>query len=137
MYVCKAVADPGEGHGGGRPPLFLDQNEAEKTFFDTAAPPPPPPLSEYLDLPLNGVGKSFAKFRTGKFRLGIAFTICKNQFHLPENDREGLELASKRALKKWDTNFPLEYSIWKNRTTFSDVPLLPEIFRLEDPKSRV
>ena len=28
-------------------------------------------------------GKWFAKFRTGKFRPGIAFTICTNQFHLP------------------------------------------------------
>ena len=41
------------------------------------------------------------------------------------------------ALKKWNTNFLLEYSIRKNRTTFSDVPLLSEIFRWKDPKSRV
>ena len=34
-------------------------------------------------------------------------------------------------------NFCLEDSIRKNRTTFSDVPLLPEIFRWNDPKSRV
>ena len=40
------------------------------------------------------------------------------------------------ALKKWITNFRLEYSIRKNRTTFSDVPLLPEIFRWEDTKPR-
>ena len=33
----------------------------------------------------HGVGKWFAKFRTSKFRPGIAFTICSNQFHLPKN----------------------------------------------------
>ena len=68
-----------------------------------------------------GLGKWYAKFRTGKFRPGIAFTICKNQFHLPKNDREGLNPVSKMALKKRNTNFrTLEYSVQKNRTTFSD-----------------
>ena len=67
----------------------------------------------------------------------IAFTICTNQFHLPKNGREGLKLVSKMALKEWNTNCRLEYSIRKNRTTFSDVPLLPEVFRWDDPKSRV
>ena len=74
-------------------------------------------------------GQWYSKFRTSKFRPGIAFTICTNQFHLPKNDREGLKLVSKIALKKSNTNFRLEYSVRKNRTTFSDVPLLPEIFR--------
>ena len=41
------------------------------------------------------------------------------------------------ALKKWNRNFCLEYSIGKNKTTFSDVPLLPDIFRWEDLKGRV
>ena len=87
---------------------------------------------------VQGLGKWYAKFRTGKFRPGIAFTICTNQSHLPKNDREGLNPVSKMALKKWNTNFRLEYSVRKNRTTFSDVPsLLPEIFRWNDPKSRV
>ena len=31
--------------------------------------------------------------------------------------------------------FPLAYSVRKNRATFSDVQLLPEIFRWNDPKS--
>ena len=84
-----------------------------------------------------GLGKWYAKFRTGKFSSGIAFTICTDQFHLTENGREGLKLVSKMALRKWNTNFRLEYFVRKNRTTFSDVPLLPEIFRWEDPKSRV
>ena len=74
---------------------------------------------------------------TGKYRPGIAFTICTNQFHLSENDREGLKLVSKTALKKWNTNFRLKYSVQKNGTTFSDIPLLPEIFYWNDPKSRV
>ena len=84
-----------------------------------------------------GLGKWYAKFRTGKFSSGIAFTICTDQFHLTENGREGLKLVSKMALRKWNTNFRLEYFVRKNRTTFSDVPLLQEIFRWEDPKSRV
>ena len=67
----------------------------------------------------------------------IAFTISTirtNQFHLPKNGREGLKLVSRMASKKWNTNFHLEYSIWKNRTTFSDVPLISEIFRRKTPK---
>ena len=67
----------------------------------------------------------------------IAFNIWTRQSHLSENGREGLKLVSKIALKKWNTNFLLEHSIRKNRTIFSDVPLLPEIFRWEDPKRRV
>ena len=46
---------------------------------------------------VHGVGKLFANFRNGKFRPGIAFTFCTNQFHLPENGREGLKLISKMA----------------------------------------
>ena len=54
------MADPREGPGGA-PPLFLDQNEAqraEKNFSETTPPlsqgldypaPPPSPLSEGLD----------------------------------------------------------------------------------------
>ena len=36
-----------------------------------------------------------------------------------------------------NTNFGLEFSVRKNRTAFSDVTLLPEIFRWNDPKSSV
>ena len=85
-----------------------------------------------------GLGKWYAKFRIGKFRPGIGFTICNNQFHLPKNEREGLNPVSKMALKKRNTNFRLEYSVQKNRTTFSDFPsLLPDILRWNDPKSCV
>ena len=82
---------------------------------------------------VHSLGKWKAKFRTGKFHSGIAFAICTNQFHVPENDCEGLKLVSKMALKKWNTNFRLEHSDRKNRTTFSEVPLLPEIFHWNDP----
>ena len=45
-----SVADPGEGPGGPRPPLFLDQTKArrvEKNFW-RPAPPPPPYLRVWL-----------------------------------------------------------------------------------------
>ena len=64
-------------------------------------------------------------------------TICTNPFHLPKNGHKGVKLVSKMDGKKWNINFCLEDSIRKNRTTFSDVPLLPDIFRWNDPKSRV
>ena len=38
-----------------------------------------------------------------------------------------LNRVSKMGLKKWNTNFSSEYSVRKNRTTFSDFLLLPEI----------
>ena len=38
---------------------------------------------------------------------------------------------------KWTTNFSLEYSVRKNRTTISDVSLLSEIIPRNDQKSRV
>jgi len=68
------------------------------------------------------------------FRPGIAFTICTNQVYLPKNDSEGLKLILKMAFKKRNTNFRLEHSVRKNRSTFPDVPLLLERFRWKDPK---
>ena len=53
-----------------------------------------------------GLGKWYAKFRTGKFSAGIAFTICTDQFHLTENGREGLKLVSKMA-EEMEHEFPL------------------------------
>ena len=51
-----------------------------------------------------------------------------------KNGREGLKLM---VLKKWNESFRLEHFFWKNKTIFSDVPLLQaEIFRWSDPKSR-
>ena len=85
-----------------------------------------------LNRSVHCLGKWYAKFRTGKFTNHVYH--CTNHFHLPENDREGLILVSKMALKKWNTNFCLQHSVRKNRTTFSDVPLPPEVFPLERPK---
>ena len=66
------------------------------------------------------------------------FTICRNQFHFPKNDREGVKMAvSKMTLKKWNTNFRLDHSVRKNRATFSDVPLLSEICHWNDPTQKV
>ena len=62
------------------------------------------------------------------------FAICRNQFHLPQNGCKGLKLVTKMVLKKWNTNFCLKYFNWKNRTTFSHVLLLPEIFHRNNPK---
>ena len=42
---------------------------------------------------------------------------------------------SKVSFNKWSTNLRLEYFVRKNRTTFSDVPLLPEIFQWRDTES--
>ena len=59
------------------------------------------------------------------FFSGTAFTICANQLHLPKKDREGLKLFLKMALNKCNTNFRLEYSVRKNRTTFFRCPVAP------------
>ena len=55
---------------------------------------------------VHSLDKWYAKFRTDKFCPGIAFTICTNKFHFPKNDRKGLKMVSKMALKKGDTKFP-------------------------------
>ena len=63
--------------------------------------------------------------------------ISSQSVPLLKKDRERLKLVSKTAsaVKKWNANFRLEYSVQKNSTTFSDVPLLPEIFRWNDSLS--
>ena len=86
----------------------------------------------WVNRSVHGLGKWYAKFETGKFRKRVYH--CTYQFHLPENDREGLMLVSKMALKKWNANLYLQYFVRKDRTTFSDVPLLPEVFPLERSK---
>jgi len=83
---------------------------------------------------VHGLGKWYAKFRTGYFH---PFTICTNDFHLLKHDSEGVKLVSKLALKKWNINFVLEYFVRHKGKSISDVPLLLEIFHWKDPKSRV
>ena len=54
--------------------------------------------------------------------------FCTNQYHLPENDHEGLKLITKKALKKWNTNFRyLEYSVRKNRGAFHSTKTLENL----------
>ena len=63
-----------------------------------------------------------------KSHFKIAFTICTNRSICRKLDgRETVKLVSKIGLEH---EFPLGTSRpeKKNRTTFSDVPLLPEIF---------
>ena len=103
----------------------------------------PPPevgflLFTWANWSLHCLDKWYAEFRTGKFHPGITFTICTNQFHLPKNGRKLPEPVSKMALKKWNRNF--HFGIFhpeKQDCTFSDVPLLLEIFLWNDPKSCV
>ena len=60
---------------------------------------------------VHGLGRWYTKFRTRKFRPGIAFITKKN-------GREGLNPVSKMALKKLNTNFRLEYSVRKTGLPF-------------------
>ena len=62
------------------------------------------------------VHKWHAKFRPGKFRPGIALSVP-----FSKNDREGLNPVSKMALKIWNTNFSLEYSVRKKHNLRSGV----------------
>ena len=48
-------------------------------------------------------GQLITKFRTSKFRPGIAFTICTNQFLSPKNSLEGLKLGSKMRFYKFNS----------------------------------
>ena len=48
-----------------------------------------------------------AKFKTGKFRSGIAFTMYTNQLHLPKNSRERLKLVLiKDGFEEIELEFP-------------------------------
>ena len=86
---------------------------------------------------VHGLGKRCVKFRTGKFRPGIAFTICVIQWHLPKNEREGLKPVSKMALKKWNSNFQLEYSVRKKQDYLFRPFVVSVNFLLNDPKRRI
>ena len=74
------------------------------------------------------VWAKYATFRTARIcpRISRVYHLYKSVpwSHLPNNDREGLKLVSKMALKKWKTKFRLEYSVRKNRSTFSERDLL-------------
>ena len=94
--------------------IFVDGIKPGRTWF----------LSGKTCYHLHGQTGRFTVWVNGKqnsrlvnFTPEIVFTICTNQFHLPKNDREGLKLVSKMTLKKWTTNFRLEHSLRKKRTT--------------------
>ena len=50
---------------------------------------------------------------------------------------EGLKLLSKIALKKWNTNFHLEHSERKNRTTYFRNSVALGNFQLDETKNSV
>ena len=85
---------------------------------------------------VHGLGKRYVKFRTGKFRPGIAFTICINQLHLAKHD-EGLKPVPKMALKKWNSYFQLEYSVRKKQDYLFRPFVVSVNFLLNDPKRRI
>jgi len=78
---------------------------------------------------VDGLGKWYAKIRTAKFRAGIAFTIWTN----PRRPETG----TKEGFKKMEHEFLFGIFHPEKQATFSDVSLLPEIFRWNDPRSRV
>ena len=68
-------------------------------------------------------------------RSGIAYTIYTNQVNWLKNGRRGLKLVSNGGFEEMEHEFPFErFRPEKNRTTFSDFQLLPEIFRWNDPR---
>ena len=92
-------------------------------------------LFTWVNRSVHGSGKWYAKFRTGKFPSGNRVYHLYELVPFTGNGREALKLVSKMALKKWNTNFCLEYSVRKNRTTFSDVrSVAAGNFPLERPK---
>ena len=69
------------------------------------------------------------KIQTGKCRPGIAFEKIK----LPKKRPRRPEPGIKDGFEEIEHVFPLGIFRPENRTTFSDVPLLPEIYRWNDP----
>ena len=62
-----------------------------------------------------------------------------HEFHLAKNRRERVKLVSKMGLKKWNTDFLLEYYDRENWTTltFRTLCSFKGIFHRHDPTSRV
>ena len=70
---------------------------------------------------LHGKTSRFTVWLNGKqFRPDIAFTISTNQFHLPKKRPRKPETGIKDGFEEMEN----EYSVRKNWTTFSNVPLL-------------
>ena len=60
-----------------------------------------------------------AKFKTGKFRPGIAFTMCTNQLQLPKNSRERLKLV---LIKDGFEEIEHEFFVWDIPTGKTGLP---------------
>ena len=87
---------------------------------------------------VQGLGKWWAKLRTGKFHPGSR--ICHLYKSVPSTEKTVTKAWNWYQTWLWANG--TQISVWnitsgKNRTTFSDVPLLPEIFRWIHPKGRV
>ena len=59
------------------------------------------------------MGKWYVKFKTGKFRPGIAFIICRNQFHLPKK-KPRTETGVKDGFEEIEHEFP--FGIFRPKT---------------------
>lgn len=70
----------------------------------------------------------WAKFRTGKFRSGIAFINCTNRLKPEAGIKDGFETT--------ELEFPFG-TLCPEKQDFSDVPLLPKIIRWNDPNSPI
>ena len=99
--------------------------------------------NDYTDcLPFHGQTDRFTVWANGKRNSGLVNFIPESRLSFVQiisttkkrskKRPRSLKLLSKTALKKWNTNFRLEHSVRKKY-----VPLLPEIFRWNDPKSSV
>ena len=68
--------------------------------------------------------------RNGVYHLYQSFPFSKNG---SENSENGI----KGGLEEMEHEIHLKHSVQKKRTTFSDIPLLLETFRSNDPKGYV
>ena len=50
---------------------------------------------------------------------------------------KSLELENPCETRKWNRHFPSESFQRENRTTFSEVPFIPQIFQWNEPKTCV
>ena len=77
---------------------------------------------------VHGFVKCYSKFRTSRFHPGIAFTITM-VYHKSVPFTEKRPRKPKTGIKRgfWRNGtrfqFRLEHFVWKNRTSFSEVPL--------------
>ena len=74
----------------------------------------------------------FTVWANGKQNLGLVdfFPESRLPFVVPFSEKRPgePERGIKDGFEEWNTHFRSEHSEQENRTTFSDVPLLPKIF---------